>query len=168
MPKRRIAMRQAEWVVYSRPPFAGPAKVLACLGRYAHRVAIANHRLRAIGNGLARLRWRDYRRGGKRREMTLRAAEFIRRFLLHTVPPKVRRIRYFGFLAAYHRRKRLRLCRELLVMPEPAAPHPDYLQRYRQLTVCSLLQCPACGQEAMLTVATFQPGEEPPPLDDTS
>ena len=79
-------------------------------------------------------------------------------------------IRYFGFLAACHRRKRLRRCRELLGIsePEPAAPHPDYLERYRQLTGRSLLQCPACGQEAMLTVVTFQPGEEPPPLDDTS
>ena len=86
-------LRDAEWVVYSKPPFAGPAKVLAYLGRYTHRVAIANHRLLAIGNGLVRFRRRDYRRGGKRREMTLPATEFIRRFLLHTLPPRFRKIR---------------------------------------------------------------------------
>ena len=133
-------------------------------------MAIANHRLLAIGNGLVRFRWRDYRRGGKRKEMTLTATEFIRRFLLHTLPPKFHKIRYFGFLAACHRRKRLRLCRELLGMPEPppAAPPPDFLERYRQLTGRSLLECPACGAEAMLTVAKWRVGEEPPPLDDTS
>ena len=162
--------RRAEWVVYSKPPFAGPAKVLAYLGRYTHRVAIANQRLLAIDNGRVRFRWRDYRRGGKRREMTLPAAEFMRRFLLHVLPPKFHKIRYFGFLAACHRRQRLRLCRQLLGMPEPgpAAPAPDYMERFRQLTGRSLLECPACGEEAMLTVAGFEPGEEPPPLDDTS
>ena len=81
-------LRQAEWVVYSKPPFAGPAKVLAYLGRYTHRVAIANHRLLAIGNGLVRFRWRDYRRGGRRREMTLRAPEFIRNSESRIIPSR--------------------------------------------------------------------------------
>ena len=79
-------------------------------------MAIANHRLLAIGNGLVRFRWRDYRRGGKRRQMTL----------------------------------------------------PDYLERYRQITGRSLLECPACDAEAMRTVGDWRPGEEPPPLEDTS
>ena len=94
----------------------------------------------------------------------------MRRFLLHTLPPKFRKIRYFGFLAACHRRKRLRLCRELLRMPEPqtGAPPTDYLERYRQVTGRWLLGCPASGTEALLTAVDWRPGEEPRPLEDTS
>ena len=102
--------------------------------------------------------------------MTLNATEFIRRFLLQTLPSKFRKIRYVGFLAACHRQKRLRMCCNLLGMPEPepAAPPAGYLERYRQLTGRSLVKCPACDEEARLTVAGFRPGEEPPPLEDTS
>ncbi len=122
-------LRQQEWVVYAKPPFGGPAQVLAYLGRYTHRVAISNQRLLAAQDGKIAFQWQDYRRHGrqKSRVMTLDAGEFTRRFLLHTLPPGFQRIRYFGFLANRHRKEKLARCRQLLtpavtqLLPPPAA-----------------------------------------------
>jgi len=164
------SLRKTEWVVYSKPPFAGPAKVLDYLGRYTHRVAISNHRLLAVDNGQVRFHWRDYRHHGKRKTMTLDAAEFIRRFLLHVLPPQFRRVRYFGFLAARCRRERLALCRQLLGAPEaePAVAAEDYRDRFEHLTGRSLRDCPACRSGQMFVAGRFEPGDAPPALEDTS
>src|SRR5271155_3331737 len=83
---RLQALRGIDWVVYAKPPFAGPAPVLAYLGRYTPRVAIANSRLTRFADGQVDFSWKDYRHHGKTKTMTLSADEFIRRFLLHTVP----------------------------------------------------------------------------------
>ena len=82
--RRLRELRRVEWVVYAKPPFGGPAQVLAYLGRYTHRVAIANSRLVSLANAEVAFRWKDYRDHGKAKLMTLDADEFIRRFLLHT------------------------------------------------------------------------------------
>ena len=140
-------LRRLEWVVYAKPPFGSPDQVLAYLGRYTHRVAIANSRLVSIEQGQVSLRWRDYRHHGKAKVMTLAAGEFIRRFLLHTLPDGFHRIRHYGFLANGHRRTKLACCRQLLAASPPAPPIPaeDYRQRYQQLTGISLDICPCCG-----------------------
>jgi hypothetical protein len=97
---RRLAqLRRREWVVYAKRPFAGPEAVLAYLGRYTHRVAIANSRLVALAGGEVSFRWRDYRHHNKNKVMTIAADEFIRRFLLHALPDGFHRIRHYGFLA---------------------------------------------------------------------
>ncbi len=97
---RRLGeLRRLDWVVYAKPPFGGPEQVLAYLGRYTHRVAIANSRLLSLANSKVRFTWKDYRQGGKTKVMTLDADEFIRRFLLHTLPDSFHRIRHYGFLA---------------------------------------------------------------------
>ena len=101
--------RRLEWVVYAKPPFGGPKQVLAYLGRYTHRVAIANSRLISMADGRVTFRWRDYRHCGKAKVMTLDADEFIRRFLLHTLPDGFHRIRHYGFLANGHRAAKLDL-----------------------------------------------------------
>ena len=149
-------LRQTEWVVYSKRPFAGPQQVLDYLGRYTHRVAIANSRLVELKDGHVRFRWKDYRQPDKPKVMTLNADEFIRRFLLHVVPDGFRRIRHSGFLANAHRTTRLATIRSLLAIPAPAvdAPPPDYRTRYALLTGRSLDICPCCGG-AMVEVATF-------------
>jgi hypothetical protein len=108
------ALRRIDWVVYAKPPFGGPEQVLAYLGRYTHRVAIANSRLVAITNEAVSFLWKDYRQQGRRKVMTLEPAEFMRRFLLHVLPSGFHRIRHFGFLANGHRAGRLALCRQLL------------------------------------------------------
>jgi putative transposase/transposase-like zinc-binding protein len=81
------AARGVKWVVYAKPPFGGPEQVLAYLGRYTHRVAIANSRLVAITDDAVSFLWKDYRQDGRRKVMTLEPAEFMRRFLLHVLPP---------------------------------------------------------------------------------
>jgi hypothetical protein len=141
------ALRRTEWVVYAKRPFAGPEQVLAYLGRYTHRVAIANSRLIELTDGQVSFTWKDYRHHDKLKVMTLPADEFIRRFLLHTLPDRFHRIRHYGFLANGHRADKLALCRRLLqaAPPPPLAPAADYRERYRQLTGRSLDICPACG-----------------------
>lgn len=143
---RLEALRGIDWVVYAKPPFAGPAPVLAYLGRYTHRVAIANSRLTRLADGHVDFGWKDYRHHGKTKTMTLSADEFIRRFLLHTVPDGFHRIRHLGFLANGHRAAKLALCRALLAAPPPdPSPRQSLRERYQQLTGEALDVCPACG-----------------------
>jgi hypothetical protein len=78
-------LRRAKWVVYAKPPFAGPEQVLEYVGRYTHRVAISNNRLLDIDDGTVRFGRKDYRDGNRQKVMTVSADEFIRRFLLHTL-----------------------------------------------------------------------------------
>ena len=99
-----------------------PRQVLAYLGRYTHRVAIANSRLVSLTEDEVAFRWKDYRHHGKSKVMTLDADEFIRRFLLHTLPDGFHRIRHYGFLANGHRAAKLALCRKLLGATSPAPP----------------------------------------------
>jgi hypothetical protein len=107
------ALRQSEWVVYAKPPFGGPAQVLAYLARYTHRAAIANSRLVAITDEEVAFSFKDYRRNGRHKVMRLNPDEFIRRFLLHVLPDGFHRIRHYGFLARGGRRHKLDLCRKL-------------------------------------------------------
>jgi len=111
--ERLTAMRRIDWVVYAKKPFGGPAQVLAYLGRYTHRVAIANSRLIALDQTHVAFTWKDYHDGGATKVMRLQAGEFIRRFLLHVLPDGFHRIRYFGFMANAHRAVKLALCRSL-------------------------------------------------------
>jgi len=131
-----------DWVVYSKRPFGGPEHVLRYLGAYTHRVAISNSRLVALSDGNVTFRWRDSAHGNKKRLMTLDVDEFLRRFLLHLLPPGFVRIRNFGFLANRNCAALLPLCFQLLNGPEkmtasepsrsPDQTHP-------------LWNCPVCG-----------------------
>ena len=107
-------LHHTPWVVYAKPPFRGPERVLKYLSRYTHRVAISNHRLLFIGDGLVRFAWKDYADHDTHKEMTLPAAEFLRRFLLHVLPRGFMRIRHYGIVANRHREPKLARCRELL------------------------------------------------------
>jgi hypothetical protein len=110
------------WVVYAKPPFGSPSHVLHYLARYTHRVAISNHRLVAVTDDTVSFRWKDYRHGSQIRTLTLDADEFLRRFLLHVLPKRFVRIRYFGFLASRARARGLAHCRQALaVAPTPPA-----------------------------------------------
>ena len=166
---RRIAdLRRDAWVVYAKRPFGGPEQVLAYLGRYTHRVAIANSRLVSVTDTAVTFRWRDYRHHGKAKVMTLDAQEFIRRFLLHTLPDGFHRIRHYGFLANGHRAHKLALCRTLLVAAPAATPTQPMDDRSRTAAAAFDL-CPRCGG-SMVTLAglTPTPIRAPPLWDDSS
>ncbi len=113
------ALRNKEWVVYSKPPFGGPEHVLKYLARYTHRVAISNGRLLDLSSGQVRFRWRDSRHNNRSGIMKLDAVEFIRRFLLHALPAGFVKIRHFGLLANRNRRQALALCRSHLHATTP-------------------------------------------------
>jgi hypothetical protein len=144
------SVRAREWWVYAKPPFGGPAQVLAYLGRYTHRVAISNQRLLSLKDGKVTFSWRDNRHGQLRATMTLSAEEFMRRFLLHVLPRGFQRIRQFGLLAN-RRRDELARCRQLLGAADQTVKSlsQDYKSLYQTVTGTSLLQCPACRAGTM-------------------
>jgi hypothetical protein len=160
----------AEWVVYAKRPFAGPAQVLDYVGRYTHRVAISNNRLLSMDNGKVRFRWKDYRDGTRQKTMTLDGGEFIRRFLIHVLPDGFHRIRYYGFLGNCHRARKLALCRDLLGMlpAAPADPSPDYRDRFEALTGRSLRACPHCHTGMMMVINCIARPKVCLPVPDTS
>src|ERR1700722_7626381 len=156
-------------VVYAKPPFAGPEAVLAYLARYTHRVAIANQRLLGFDEAGVTFRYKDYRRDGadRQRVMTLAADEFIRRFLLHLLPPGFHRIRHYGLLAASARGASLARARELLAVASP--PDDDVPEEPRDTRP----PCPCCGGH-MIIIETFArcgqpraPPQEPSPTGGT-
>ena len=161
-------LRRIDWVVYAKRPFGGPEQVLAYLGRYTHRVAIANSRLIGMADGKVSFRWKDYRQEGRRKVMTLEAGEFMRRFLLHVLPPGFHRIRHFGFLANGHRAARLALCRRLLAHAgsnQGDDPDPIVEANAAALPSPSVVPdvCPSCGSLALIrsTLARAPPRSVP-------
>ena len=134
-------LRTKRWVVYAKPPFAGPEAVLAYLARYTHRVAISNRRLIRFDEAGVTFRYKDYRRSGaeRRQVMTLAADEFIRRFLLHVLPKGFHRIRHYGLFASATRKANIARVQDLLAAPSPAnAPEPAPPTDWRP-------PCPCCG-----------------------
>jgi hypothetical protein len=131
-----------DWVVYAKRPFGGPRHVLHYLARYTHRVAISNHRIVNVADGKVTFRWKDYAHHNRQRLMTLTAEEFLRRFLLHTLPRGFVRIRFCGFLANRRRGALLPLCQELL-KPDPLL-HFAAQSASAPISQCLWL-CPRCG-----------------------
>jgi hypothetical protein len=149
-----------KWVVYAKRPFGGPRQVLKYLARYTHRVAISNSRLLDLRDDQVRFQYKDYADGNRTKVMSLDALEFIRRFLMHVLPPGFVRIRHYGFLGNRHRQAKLELCRRLLgVESGPAAittgepSETDHCDAEHDKPVI----CPACGNGRMLIIETFHP-----------
>lgn len=162
-------MRNSEWVVYAKRPFAGPQAVLAYLSRYTHRVAISNSRLVEMDDRGVSFRWKDYRAKGRTRykTMTLAPCEFMRRFLLHVLPAGFHRIRHYGLLANGSRRADLKTARELLQVPcTPPAGDGSVKPDTAPLdSTPPTFVCRHCGH-AMLIVQTLARGSaiRAPPL----
>jgi len=139
-------LKTLDWVVYAKPPFGGPHQVLEYLGRYTHRVAISNQRLRTHDGERVSFSWKDYRHHNKTKTMSLTAEEFLRRFLLHALPRRFQRIRHYGLLANRHRRRNLALCRHLLSVPEPPSGEaPPSTTASAAPATESFHRCPLCG-----------------------
>lgn len=146
-------LRKKRWVVYAKPPFGSPDHVLAYLGRYSHRVAIANSRLVSVDETSVSFRWRDYRHASAPRLMTLDGPEFIRRFLLHSLPDGFHRIRHYGFLANGCRRTRLATIRRLLPGTSAATVEPANIAVLARRPTFDPTVCPCCGGALRITAA---------------
>jgi hypothetical protein len=149
-------LETAEWVVYAKPPFGGPRQVLDYLGRYTHRVAISNDRLLDVSNAQVTFQWRDYRAKDqyRSRTMTLAAEEFMRRFLIHTLPAGFQRIRYFGFLANRFRQEKLALCRRLIANPvSQLLPTPSACGESAAVDRQPFHRCPKCLTGVLIRIA---------------
>jgi hypothetical protein len=158
-------LRQSDWVVYAKRPFAGPEAVLAYLSRYTHRVAIANSRLIALDERGVTFQFKDYRAKGRCRykPMTLPVAEFMRRFLLHVLPPGFHRIRHYGLLANATRIENLARARELLATPlSPLIAEPGFASEdaVADAPTANARSCPCCGGP-MVIIERFASGHAP-------
>jgi hypothetical protein len=149
---------QTDWVVYAKPPFAGPQAVLKYLGRYTHRVAIGNSRIVALSDKTVSFTWKDYADGNRQKTMTLSIVEFIRRFLLHVIPKGFVRIRHYGFLSNRGRKEKLERCMKILGKEPAALVDPDNANTSRHwydivkhLTGNDPTICPVCRRGHMKT-----------------
>jgi hypothetical protein len=146
-------LRAKPWVVYAKAPLAGPQQVLHYLGRYTYRSAISNDRLLDCRAGVVRFRYKASAHGHARKEMTLSATAFLRRFLLHVLPPGFMRVRQYGLRANRQKHEPLARCREVLgCRPAPAlAPRPkeSLPERSKRLTGVEITRCPVCGTGPM-------------------
>ncbi len=140
--------KKKSWNVYAKRPFGGPAQVFEYLGRYTHRVAINNHRIKKIENGKVTFTARN-RKKNKRYSVILDAEEFLRRFTLHILPPNFMKIRFFGFLANTNKRGALKIIRKSIGQQPPSEmnekePYESPEAKILRLTGLDITRCPKC------------------------
>ncbi len=155
--KWKTSLYRTPWVVYCKRPFGGPTQVIQYLGRYTHRIAISNQRITALQNGRVSFSYKDYRADNAQKEMTIEAAEFIRRYLLHVLPEGFRKIRYYGILSTRHRNTKLAALQKALGF---TPPQPDtWEEKLTRALGRPPGSCPCCGAEAplMVVVACIAP-----------
>ena len=150
----RDQLYRKHWVVYAKPPFGDAEQVFRYLGRYTHRVAIANHRIVSIRGGRVAFTIKDYKDGARKKTMTLEGPEFLRRFLLHVLPKRFVRIRHYGLCASRNVNTKLATARRLLEpdsaadspqLPDPSTDSPSWWERFRDHTGIDVMGCPGCG-----------------------
>jgi hypothetical protein len=159
---------QKDWVVYCKPPFGSPQKTLAYLARYTHRVALSNDRILQVENEQVSFRYRDRTDHNQIKTLTVPVFEFIRRFLLHILPNRFVRIRYYGLLSHRARQTQLQQARYLLEGKgvRPAIEEPvTWQERLKRLTGVDPQVCPQCQKGRMVTQKIlWPPGQRDPPL----
>ena len=151
---------QKEWVVYCKPPFKDAAGVFEYLGRYTHRVAISNKRILSTENGQVSFKWRDYKDKSTWKVMTVSTEEFIRRFIVHVLPPRFMKIRHFGFLGNRNKNTKLKICKELTHTPIIAPEKLSTIQLIEKITGKDISKCPNCGSDKLSRYSYF--GKAPP------
>ncbi|MFC1852692.1 transposase, partial [candidate division CSSED10-310 bacterium] len=150
---------QKDWVVYCKPPLDNPKLVLQYLSRYVHRVAITNHRIVNVSNGNVTFTYKD-RQNNTVKECTIKAVEFIRRFLLHVLPKDFMRIRSYGFLANRSKKKDLTRCKELLGVKTTPSKKKSTRELIKEMIGIDITQCPQCSKGKMLNIREIQPLSE--------
>lgn len=160
--KLKDLLYRKDWNVDARQPFLGPKQVVEYLGRYTHKIAISNHRLKCIADGQITFSYKDYRSGGTKKEMTLSSGEFLRRFCLHILPRGYMKIRHYGILASRRKPRLKALQIKLGVVKESAEPTD-----YKHITLTKLGfdidQCPCCKTGKMVRLLNFSAHAPPIP-----
>ena len=134
-----------DWIVYCKEPFKSVNNVIEYLGRYTHRVAISNNRILNIEGGKVTFKWRDYRDKNKMKTMVLDVDEFIRRFILHILPPRFMKIRHFGLLGNRNKTKKLTLCKSLTNTKVLTKENISPLEILKKVSGKDFNICPVCG-----------------------
>lgn len=161
------ALYQKDWIVYAKAPFGGPQAVIEYLGRYTHKVAISNHRICGIDEqkGTVAFWYKDYRNDGKQRQMTIDAAEFIRRFEQHILPARFTKIRTYGYLANRNRHRRINEVLKKMKLPLHKGLIKVPLQlRLMERYGINLKQCPCCKQQTLRLVQIYYPCKQAVPV----
>jgi hypothetical protein len=143
---------EEDWVVYSKRPFAGPRNVIDYLGRYTHRIAISNDRIKGVTGGMVTFTYRDRKDKNIKKDMALSADEFIRRFLIHVLPTSYTRIRHYGFLATRNRRENIARVKRLLgLIPGSDEGKDQSIQEIMlEVTGKDIFKCPRCRSGTMI------------------
>ena len=144
-----------EWVAYCNPPFRDAACVVEYLGRYTHRVAISNSRILRVENGMVSFKWRDYKDQSRWKVMTVTADEFIRRFLIHILPPRFVKIRHYGLLGNRNKNTKLALCKKLTNTPNLHREKASTFDLIQKITGNDVSACPCCGSERRNRMVIF-------------
>lgn len=148
---------EKSWVVFAKKPFRSTIGVLRYLGRYTHRIAISNHRIKSVENGKVTFTYKDYRENGKQKRLTLNSDEFIRRFLMHVLPKRFSKIRHYGIIASRSKNKNLKEVRCKMGASSPLPKQPEnWQERLLRLTGFSVKKCVKCNQNTMDTIFEFK------------
>ena len=152
-----------KWIVDVRDPVKNPEHVLEYLARYTHRVAIANSRIKAIKEDMVTFTAKN-RKKNKTESVTITAVEFIRRFLLHSLPKGFVRVRHYGYLANRNRSANLNTIRNLMgLSPPPAKQVASLEEMMLKLTGIDITTCPCCNKGRMQLVVEIPNRRAPPP-----
>lgn len=144
-----------KWVVYAKRPFGGPEFVIEYLGRYTHKIAISNHRIKGIDANRVSFSYKDYRKGGQKQQMVLDGLEFIRRFSMHILPKGFVRIRHYGILSSTNKKVTIPKIKELIPIKSVSHPQEKIAQAFNPKV------CPCCKMETMTTIEIL-PKRGPP------
>jgi hypothetical protein len=144
--KWKKTLYQTPWVVYAKKPFGGPQQVINYLGKYTHRIAISNQRIRSVKNGWVTFSYKDYRADNVEKELTLDAIEFIRRYMMHVVPHGFQKIRYYGILATRNRTTKLHTLQKTLDFVPPVSE--SWEEKLTRALGRQPGTCPCCGDSA--------------------
>lgn len=154
---------QKDWIVYAKAPFGGPQAVIEYLGRYTHKVAISNHRICSINDeeGTVTFEYKDYADDNKQKQMTLSAAEFIRRFTQHILPRRFTKIRTYGYLANRNRRQRINEVLKKMKLPlhKGLVKIPLELRMVEQYGI-DLTECPCCKNKTLQLLKIYYPWKQ--------
>ena len=156
----RRKLYDKNWIVYAKQPFAGPKQVIEYLGRYSHKIAISNHRIKNVSNGKVSFSYKDYAHGGVQKIMTLDAEEFLRRFCLHILPPKFMKIRHYGILASRVKPK-LRIQQMKLGIVIQKTEKKDWKEIAKTKLNFDVDACPCCKTGKMIRIMSFDANAPP-------